>query len=61
MQVAGFKKVSTQCDGCVVGVGQSGVFDHHATSTRCFENLDEMLQKQVRGFTCFDGKVLLYF
>jgi hypothetical protein len=61
VQVATFQQQFPQTHRSVVGVGEEGVLDDDAPPTARFENFDEPLQKQVRGFARADREVLLDF
>jgi hypothetical protein len=61
MKVAAFQQELAQAHGGVVSVGEEGVLDDHAAAASSFEHLDEVLEKQERGFAGADGEVLLHF
>ena len=47
VQVAGFQQQLPQTDGCVVGIAQEGVFDHHPGFSARFQDFDEVLQENI--------------
>ena len=59
VQVAAFQQQFAETHRGVVGVGQERVLDDHARSPACFQDLDESLQEQKRGFSRANREVLL--
>ena len=61
MQLTASQQFLAQCFGCLVGIGQESVFNHHRCTATGFEVFDEMLQEQVSRLSCGYGKILLDF
>ena len=59
VKVAAFQQQFSQAHGGVVGVRQERVLDHDPRPSASFQDLDEVLQKQERGFARADREVLL--